>query len=159
MLRSVAILAFAAATFPLHAQVQKCVGPHGTTTFSDKACASAGPQPGGATPRAGRSGGAVDAPADIFETGVPVITQMAGRFAWLDADTLAITTFADPRAKAPWMVRKIVAFDMRSHAISTLVPRGFVDCTNAGYNLVGLEVGDLESRFAIGSASAPAVQQ
>jgi len=36
----------------------------------------------------------VDAPIDILETGVPVIVQMAGRFAWLDDDTLAITTFA-----------------------------------------------------------------
>ena len=38
----------------------------------------------------------MDAPIEILETGVPVIVQMPGRFAWLDDDTLAITTFADP---------------------------------------------------------------
>ena len=43
---------------------------------------------------------------------MPVIVQMPGRFAWLDDDTLAITTFADANAKAPWMVRKIVAYDV-----------------------------------------------
>ena len=39
------------------------------------------------------------------------------------------------------------------------MPRGFIDCTNPGYNLVSLDVGDLESRFAIGSRAAPSVQQ
>lgn len=101
----------------------------------------------------------VDAPIDILETGVPVIVQMAGRFAWLDDDTLAITTFADPHAKAPWMVRKILAYDVPSRASSVLVQRGFLECTNAGHHLVGLEIGDLESRFAIASRAAPAVQQ
>jgi hypothetical protein len=101
----------------------------------------------------------VDAPVQIQETGVPVIVQMAGRFAWLDDDTLAITTFADPSAKAPWMVRKIIAYDVPTRASSTLVARGFVDCTNAAYNLVGLETGDLESRFAVGSRAPPPVQQ
>ena len=91
----------------------------------------------------------VDAPIEILETGVPVIVQMPGRFAWLDDDTLAITTFADPNAKAPWMVRKIMAYDVPSHTGSVLVQRGFIDCINAGHNLVGLEIGDLESRFAI----------
>ncbi|MEO5685793.1 MAG: hypothetical protein ABIR54_00385 [Burkholderiaceae bacterium] len=106
-----------------------------------------------------RAGTPVDAPIQIQETGVPVIVQMAGRFAWLDDDTLAITTFADPNAKAPWMVRKIIAYDVPTRGSSTLVARGFVDCTNAGYNLVSLETGDLESRFAIGSRAAPPVQQ
>ena len=105
------------------------------------------------------AGPPVDAPIEIQETGVPVIVQMAGRFAWLDDDTLAITTFADPNAKAPWMVRKIIAYDVPSRRSSTLVARGFVDCTNAGYNLVSLETGDLESRFAVGSRAAPPVQQ
>ena len=59
---------------------------------------------------------------------------------------------ADPAAKAPWMVRKIIAYDVPAQKSSPLVPRGFVTCTNAGYNLVSLEIGDLESRFAIGSA-------
>lgn len=101
----------------------------------------------------------VDAPLPIQETGVPVIVQMPGRFAWLDDDTLAITTFADPAAKAPWMVRRIVAYDVPAARSSVLVPRGFIDCTNAGYHLVSLEIGDLESRFAIGSRAAPSVQQ
>lgn len=113
-----------------------------------------------AAPAAASHGGSpVDAPLQLQETGVPVIVQVAGRFAWLDDDTLAVTTFADPNAKAPWMVRKIIAYDVPSRSSTTLVARGFVDCTNADHNLVSLETGDLESRFAIGSRAAPPVQQ
>ncbi len=107
----------------------------------------------------GIGAGAPDAPLEIVETGVPVITQMEGRFTWLDDRTLAITTFADAQAKAPWMVRKIVTFDAQSRAVAPLVPRGFIDCGNASYHLLGVEIGDLESRFAIASKAAPAVQQ
>jgi hypothetical protein len=144
---------------PVRADPQKCAGPQGTTIYTDKPCPDVPrPAPAAAPPHA--TGGApVDAPLALLETGVPVIVQMPGRFAWLDDDTLAITTFADPNAKAPWMVRRIVAYDVPTQAVTTLVPRGFVDCTNAGYHLVGLEIGDLESRFAIGSRAAPAVQQ
>src|SRR4051812_33160938 len=101
----------------------------------------------------------VDAPLPIQETGIPVIVQMAGRYAWLDDDTLAVTTFADPAAKAPWMVRRIVAYDVPSGRNSVLVARGFMDCTNTDHHLVSLETGDLESRFAVGSHAAPSVQQ
>ncbi|MEP6504372.1 MAG: hypothetical protein ABJD97_13635 [Betaproteobacteria bacterium] len=157
MHRFLALLALVV-SLPAFAQLQKCPGPHGTFTYSDKGCASASaPAATAAAPRAGSA--PVDAALDIVETGVPVIVQMPGRFAWLDNDTLAITTFADPKAKAPWMVRRIVAFDLPARTASTLVARGFLDCTNVSYRLVGLELGDLESRFAIGSRAAPAVQQ
>jgi hypothetical protein len=146
-------------TLPAAAQIQKCAGANGTTIYSDKGCPTVADLSPATAAHADRSEAAVNAPAEIVETGVPVITQMAGRFAWLDDDTLAITTFGDPKAKAPWMVRKIVAYDVPAHTASVLVPRGFIDCANAGYNLVGLEIGDLESRFAIGSTSPPAVQQ
>ena len=152
-------------TVPALADMQKCAGPQGTTLYTDKDCPSLAKasMPVAAethsSPAAGAGTAPVDAPLQILETGVPLIAQVPGRFAWLDDDTLAITTFADPNAKAPWMVRKIVAFDVPSARTSPLVPRGFLDCTNAGYNLVGLEIGDLESRFAIGSRAAPAVQQ
>ena len=149
-----------ATSLPALAQIQKCAGPQGTIVYSDKGCSTApAPRTIAEPAAAARSGAPVDAPLEILETGVPVIVQMPGRFAWLDNDTLAITTFADPQAKAPWMVRKIVAYDLPTHAAHTLVPRGFLDCTNASYRLVGLELGDLESRFAVGSRSAPAVQQ
>ena len=150
-----------AACLPAFAQIQKCPGPHGTFTYSDKGCdaAPAAARPDAAAAHATAGGPPVDAALDILETGVPVIVQMAGRFAWLDNDTLAITTFGDPKAKVPWMVRKIVAWDMPTRAARTLVPRGFLDCANADYRLVGLELGDLESRFAIGSHAPPAVQQ
>ena len=149
-------------SMPAFADLQKCAGPQGTILYTDKDCpvvakpgaaaaAAADPHAAGAPP--------VDAPLEILETGVPLIIQMPGRFAWLDDDTLAITTFADPNAKAPWMVRKIIAYDVPARRSSLLVPRGFVDCTNAGYNLVSLDTGDLESRFAIGSHAAPSVQQ
>ena len=164
MTRLLPLLALALSTSAF-ADMQKCPGPQGTTIFTDKDC-PAFSRPAGAgvaAPRAPAATGAaaapVDAPLPIQETGVPVIVQMPGRFAWLDDDTLAITTFADPAAKAPWMVRKIVAYDVPSGRGSVLVARGFLDCTNASYNLVSLETGDLESRFAIGSHAAPSVQQ
>ena len=146
-------------SMPAFADMQKCIDPQGKTIYTDKDCPTAAKPV--AAPAAARSAGPapVDAPLEIQETGVPVIIQVPGRFAWLDDDTLAITTFADPRAKAPWMVRKIVAYDVPSRTSTVLVARGFVDCTNAGYNLVSLDVGDLESRFAIGSRAAPSVQQ
>jgi len=163
MNRLLPLLALALAT-PAFADLQKCPGPQGTTIYTDQDCPAVARPAAPAAPRAvaattNASAAPVDAPVEIQETGVPVIVQMAGRFAWLDDDTLAITTFADPAAKAPWMVRKIVAYDVPSRRSSVLVPRGFVDCTNAGYNLVSLETGDLESRFAIGSHAAPSVQQ
>ncbi len=161
MIRLLPLLALALST-PAFAGLQKCPGPQGTTIYTDQDCPAVA-KPGAAPPRAlpAPAGGAapVDAPAELLETGVPVIVQMPGRFAWLDDDTLAVTTFADANAKAPWMVRKILAYDVPAHRGSVLVARGFVDCINAGYNLVSLEVGDLESRFAIGSHAAPSVQQ
>ena len=162
MTRLLPLLALALSTSAF-ADLQKCPGPQGTTIFTDKDCPALARPAGAPPPRAAAAPGAaiapVDAPLPLQETGVPVIVQMAGRFAWLDDDTLAITTFADPAAKAPWMVRKIVAYDVPSARSSVLVARGFVDCTNAAYNLVSLETGDLESRFAVGSHAAPSVQQ
>lgn len=150
------------AALPVLAQIHACPGTR-TATFSDGDCpavkAAVAPAPTSTGRDLAPSAAAVDAPLEIVETGVPVITQLAGRFAWLDGDTLAVTTFADPRAKAPWMVRRIVTFDARSHAVATLVPRGFLDCTNAAYNVVGLQIGDLQSRFAVASTAPPAVQQ
>ena len=65
-----------------------------------------------------------DAPLEVVDTGAPVVKPVPGRFAWLDNDTPAITTFADPGvkasrrqgAKAPWMPRMIVAWDAPAHA-------------------------------------------
>ena len=150
-----------AASLPAFADMQKCVDSQGATIYTDKDCPSANKPatPAPRAPAAAMGTAPTDAPLEILETGVPVIVQMPGRFAWLDDDTLAITTFADPHAKAPWMVREIVAYDVPTHAGRTLVARGFIDCTNPGYNLVSLEVGDLESRFAIGPRAAPSVQQ
>ena len=153
-------LAFCA---PAFADLQKCVDSKGEVTYTDQDCpsapkaATARPTPGKAAPVAGTA--PVDAPLQAVDTGLPVITQMPGRFAWLDDDTLAVTTFADPNAKAPWMVRRIVAWDANTHAASVLVPRGFLDCVETNHRLVSLDVGDLESRFAIGSRAAPSVQQ
>ncbi len=160
MLRLLPLLALALSTSAF-ADMQKCAGPQGTTLYTDKDCPSAAKTAGTATHAAAGAAGAapVDAPLEILDTGVPVIVQMPGRFAWLDDDTLAITTFADANAKAPWMVRKIIAYDVPSRRSSLLVPRGFMNCTNAGYKLVSLDTGDLESRFAIGSHAAPSVQQ
>ena len=147
-------------SLPAFADLQKCVDSQGKVSYTDRDCPNAA-KPAAAAPAPTHAAGAapVDDPLEILETGVPVIVQMPGRFAWLDDDTLAITTFADANAKAPWMVRKIVAYDVPTRKASVLVPRGFVDCTNAAHNLVSLDVGDLESRFAIGSRAAPSVQQ
>ena len=147
-------------SLPALADMQKCVDPQGKVSYTDQDCPTAA-RPAAAAPAATHAAGTapVDAPLEILETGVPVIVQMPGRFAWLDDDTLAITTFADANAKAPWMVRKIVAYDVAARTSAVLVPRGFMDCANAGHNLVSLDIGDLESRFAIGSRAAPSVQQ
>ena len=165
MFRLLPLLAVAA-SLPAFADMQKCAGPQGTVIYTDKDCPSAArPAASLAThapapaPAAAAGVAPVDAPVEILDTGVPVIVQMPGRFAWLDDDTLVVTTFADPNAKAPWMVRKIIAYDVPSRRSNVLVARGFVDCTNAGYHLVSLELGDLESRFAIGSHAPPSVQQ
>jgi len=162
MIRLLPLLALAL-SMPARADLQKCLDARGTPIYTDGDCPAAGKPAPAAAPiapaRAGTGSAPVDAPLEILETGVPVITQMPGRFAWLDDDTLAITTFADPHAKAPWMVRRIVAWSVPGRSASVLVPRGFIDCANATHHLVSLEVGDLESRFAIGSRAAPAVQQ
>jgi hypothetical protein len=147
-------------SLPAFADMQKCVDAQGKVSYTDQDCPNAArPAAIAATPARPAGPAPVDAPVEILETGVPVIVQMPGRFAWLDDDTLAITTFADANAKAPWMVRKIVAYDVPSRRTSVLVARGFVDCVNADHNLVSLDVGDLESRFAVGSRAAPSVQQ
>ena len=160
MNRLLPLLALAVSA-PAFADLQKCVDPQGTVTYTDKDCPST-PRP--ATTRTVAAAPSTvatptDAPLDVVDTGIAVITQIPGRFAWLDNDTLAITTFADPAAKAPWMLRRIVAWDASAHTTGVLVPRGFIDCVEAGHRLVSLDVGDLESRFAIGSHAAPSVQQ
>src|ERR1700761_1086997 len=147
-------------SLPAFADMQKCVDAQGKVSYTDRDCPNAA-RPAAAAPALtpGTGVAPVADPLESLETGVPVIVQMPGRFAWLDDDTLAITTYADANAKAPWMVRKIGAFDVPSRRTSVLVPRGFVDCVNADHELVSLDVGDLESRFAIGSRAAPSVQQ
>ena len=164
MLRFLPLLALALST-PAFADLQKCVDAQGGTIYTDQDCPASGKRapaaaPAPAAPAKVAAGAApVDAPLDILETGVPVIVQMPGRFAWLDDDTLAITTYADAAAKAPWMVRRIVAYAVPARSTSVLVPRGFIDCANASHHLVSLETGDLESRFAVGSRAAPSVQK
>ena len=119
-------------------------------------------KPAGAAPHAAAVAVAVapvDAPVEILDTGVPVIVQMPGRFAWLDDDTLAITTFADPGAKAPWMMRKIVAYDVPSRAAPCSWRAASWTAPTPATTSSAWRLGDLESRFAIGSHAAPSVQQ
>ena len=158
MIRLFPLLALAI-SLPALADMQKCVDGQGHVSYTDQDCPAAAKAPAPVAPPRTTAAAPVDAPLEILETGVPVIVQMPGRFAWLDDDTLAITTFADANAKAPWMVRKILAYDVPGRRASVLVPRGFMDCVNADHQLVSLDVGDLESRFAIGSRAAPSVQQ
>ena len=103
----------------------------------------------------------VDAPLEILETGVPVIVQMPGRFAWLDDDTLAITTFADAeRQGAVDGAQDRRLRRARRARRSVLVPRGFVDCTNAGYNLREPGRSATSSRASRSARrAAPSVQQ
>jgi len=159
MIRLFPLLALAI-SLPALADMQRCVDAQGHVSYTDQDCPTAARSaPPAAAPARAAGAAPLDAPLEVLETGVPVILQMPGRFAWLDDDTLAITTYADAHAKAPWMVRKIVAYDVPGRRASVIVPRGFVDCVNADHQLVSLDVGDLESRFAIGSRAAPSVQQ
>jgi hypothetical protein len=152
------------AALPASAQVLKCLGADGSVAYVQGTSCPGDGLPMAQKPRHEASapaseavppahvpaGGVVDAPLPLVETGVPAITQYAGRFGWLDADTLALTTYSDPPAKAPWMVRRVVAFDLPRRTATTLVQRGFLDCTDPAHGLVSLEIGDLESRFGIG---------
>jgi hypothetical protein len=171
-----------AGTGPACAQILKCQAADGAVSYSQGTSCPAGSRPqamkpprdaASATPgeapapmalaqpaaHPGPAGAVVDAPLPLIETGVPAITQLAGQYGWLDADTLALTTYADPPAKAPWMVRRIVAFDVPRRSASTLVARGFVDCVDPAHALVGLELGDLESLFGVGSKAPPPAAQ
>lgn len=164
------------AAVPAAAQILKCQSPGGAISYTQTTC----PPGARALPmgrqaldarsleslpptRAGHAetanAGVPDAPLASVDTGVAVITQMVGRYAWLDAGTLAITTYSEPRGKTPWMMRRIVAFDAEARTAKTLVPKGFIECTDPMHALVSLDVGDLESRFGAGSKSPPAVQQ
>jgi hypothetical protein len=112
-----------------------------------------------ANPAANGGGRVPDAPAPAWDTRLDVIEQIPGRSAWLDADTLAVTTYGDPKASVAWMVRKVVAADVRTHAVTDLVPRGFLDCANPEAGLVGIHTGTLEGRFAVRSNAPPPVQR
>ena len=172
-------LASALACAAAPAQILKCQSPGGATAYSQGTSCPAGmhpvplhpaasaaptggirPAPGGERAATGAAGGGVpDSPLAVTDTGVPMITQLAGRLAWLDEHTLAITTYSEPRGRTPWMVRRIVAYDLDSRGSHTLVPRGFIDCADSMHGLVSLELGDLESRFGVGSKSPPPAQQ
>ena len=113
---------------PAFADLQRCVDPQGTVTHSDQDCPGTPRHPAPRAVAATSTGTAapIDAPREVLDTGVAVITQVPGRFAWLDNHTLAIMTFADPGAQAPWMRCKIVAWDAAAHPAGVLVPRGFM---------------------------------
>jgi hypothetical protein len=175
-------ISLAVAAGPAAAQILKCRSADGTVSYSQSTSCPAGSRPQAMKPprdaasatlaeatapvtpdapaaRALPAGAVPDAPLPLIETGVPAITQLAGQYGWLDGDTLALTTYAEPPAKAPWMVRRIVAFDVARRSASTLVARGFVDCVDPAHALVGLELGDLEAIFGIGSKAPPPVPQ
>lgn len=182
--RHLAVAPLLAAAFAAHADVHKCQGPNGVTyteapcpshsnqiTYSPPALGKAGasPSPGQdpAPPRVAaapapapvKGGRVVDGPLPAWDSNVAIIEQVPGRSAWLDADTFAVTTFTEPRAKIAWMFRRIVALDTRSRSVATIVPKGFLDCANAELGLVSLEQGDLDSKYGVRSTSPAPVQR
>ncbi|HEX5684902.1 MAG TPA: hypothetical protein VFY73_12830 [Ideonella sp.] len=97
-----------------------------------------------------------DAELPIIETGVAMLPNARGPFAWLDSHTLAITTFAgDPQATNSWTSQQVVAFDTRSRQRRTIVPRGRLTCTNPPAGVVSAAVGDTRAYFR-GSEFGPA---
>lgn len=100
-----------------------------------------------------------DVPIPIIETGIRMLDQLPGKFAWLDSDTLAVTTYGDDSVQFPWTVRKIVAFDVRTKTSRNLLARGFLTCVNPQEELVSLFEGDLQSMYVGGSKSPPPVPQ
>ncbi|WP_374568559.1 hypothetical protein [Ideonella sp.] len=97
-----------------------------------------------------------DAELPVIETGVAMLPNARGPFAWLDAHTLAITTFAgDPRATNAWTSQQVVAFDTRNRQRHTLVPQGRLSCTNPPAGVVSAVVGDTRAYFQ-GSEFGPA---
>lgn len=97
-----------------------------------------------------------DAELPIIETGVAMLPNARGPFAWLDAHTLAITTFAgDPRAANSWTSQQVVAFNTRTRQQRTIVPQGRLTCTNPPAGVVSAAVGDTRAYFH-GSEFGPA---
>jgi hypothetical protein len=97
-----------------------------------------------------------DAELPIIETGVAMLPNARGPFAWLDSHTLAITTFAgDPQATNSWTSQQVVAFDTRSRQRRTIVPQGRLTCTNPPASVVSTTVGDTRAYF-LGSKYGPA---
>ena len=97
-----------------------------------------------------------DAELPLIETGVAMLPNARGPFAWLDAHTLAITTFAgDPGATNAWTAQQVVAFDTRSRKRHAIVPQGRLTCTNPPASVVSATVGDTRAYF-LGREFGPA---
>lgn len=82
--------------------------------------------------------------ARVIETRIPVLWRV-GSIAWLDSDTLAITTHKTTPFE--WWYGKIVAFDVRKEAATTLDDAAFLNCTSARTNLVAVTKGSHELTF------------
>lgn len=82
--------------------------------------------------------------ARVIETRIPVLWRV-GVIAWLDSDTLAITTHKTTPFQ--WWYGKIMAFDVRREAATTLDDAAFLNCTSARTNLVAVTKGSHELTF------------
>jgi hypothetical protein len=101
-------------------------------------------------------GKVADAELPAIETGVAMLSNARGRFAWLDAHTLAITTYAgDMNAQHAWTAQQVVAFDTRSRQRRTIVPQGRLICTNPAAHVASVAVGDTRAIF-LGKEFGPA---
>ena len=94
------------------------------------------------------SAAVTDSDRPAIETGAAMLPNALGKFAWLDAHTLAITTFAgDMDAPQAWMSQQVIAFDARTRQKRTIVAQGRVGCTNPAAGVANMTVGDTRVFF------------
>lgn len=85
----------------------------------------------------------VDVPAPLFDTKIKV-ARGTGKMLWLDAHTLAITTYLKD---ADYWDGKIVAVDIRTNSASILLENAFLTCADAAQGVVGLLKGSLVKNY------------
>lgn len=95
-----------------------------------------------------------DVPSPVFNTGV-VLSKNTGKMEWLDATTLAITTY---QTGDEYWNGKIVAVDMRDKSVVKVLDNGFLQCTNPDASVVAAIKGSLGGTYRGDAKSAGAVK-
>jgi len=93
---------------------------------------------------AGTAAAAVaDQPVPDVDTQIRVIEAQVEmtRIDWLDANTLAVGTYADDKAP-DWTAQRVVAYDFAARGTRVLIPQGALRCANTDGGVLSAAVGD-----------------